>query len=385
MRLLVITDKLLPSDHSFVQGVLQTALPALGVEVTFFGFSHTRHGRWGEGGVRYRAFRPWPGGVAAEALQLVARFVPLLLGRARYDAVFTRNDPVALLLGRLYRARHRRARHAHQISFLHAEGLLAQGARGGARLKAYGDLLLRNALLPGVDRVFAVSAQMARDLRRRHPRMGARLDHLPLGVLPADFEGALPYEARPIEAAYVGTLGAARRLEVVVEAVARYNADHGPLTLHVWGASHDPQDDEALRGHVARLGMQQRVLLLGRLPRAEVLERLKRTQVGLCAIPPEGVFVHSSPTKLMEDMAAGCCVVATSGIDDQERIVRESGGGVLVAFTPEAIAAGLRRALGDPTFAARAAARGRAYILEHRDYAAMARKVKRLLLDREGA
>ncbi|MCD6255800.1 MAG: glycosyltransferase [Deltaproteobacteria bacterium] len=378
MRMLVITDRRLPTDHSFIKGVLATELPKLGVDVTFLGFSTQYRGLVEIDRVKYQLFKPWPGGLFVEALQMLLVF-PIFMWRAKqFDVIFTRNDPIALILGWLYRLlRNPRARHLHQISFLKAEEILQNRSFSiGHKIAAYGDLVIRRLLLGTVDRVFVVSKNMKRYFCFKYPKLANRIDILPLGVLPQDFTSPMEFSARPIDVVYIGTLARSRRLKVIVDAVQIYNQLYGPLTLKIWGASHDPRDDDDLKAYVRKKGLEKQVEILGKIPRGQLIEKLQKTKIGLSTIPPEGLFLYSSPTKLMEYMAAGCCVIATRGIPEQETIIRESGGGILVDFRPKDIAAAIHELLSNPEKAARMGIQGRAYILEYRNYALMAQKVK---------
>lgn len=383
MRMLVIVDKYLPTDHSFVEGVLATSLPKLGVSVTFLGFSTSYSGRMRIGSADYRLVKPWPGGLFIEALQMLVTF-PFFMWRAeRYDAVFTRNDPIALILGRLYRVlRNRRARHLHQVSNLHAEAILqSDNFSIWYKIASLGDLLIRKLFLQKVTHIFAVSERMKNDLRARYPSVAERVDWLPLGVLKEDFAYPMDYRSRPNDVAYIGTLAASRRLDVVVDAVEVYNQRYGPLRLKIWGSSHNPKDDRKLIAYVRRKGLKECVQFFGRVPRKQMVRELMTTKIGLCTIPPEGLFQQSSPAKLMEFLAAGCCVIATRGIPDQDSIIKASGGGLLVDFKADAIAAGIHQLLSQPDQAAQMSAKGRAYILKHRDYVAMARKIQDAAVD----
>lgn len=378
MRMLVITDRRLPTDHSFIKGVLATELPKLGVDVTFLGFSTQYQGSVEIDGVKYQLFKPWPGGLFVEALQMLLVFPTFMWRVKRFDIVFTRNDPIALILGWLYRLlRNPQARHLHQISFLKAEEILQQDRSSsiGRKIAAYGDLAIRKLFLGSVDRVFAVSKAMKKYLCLKYPKLAGRIDFLPLGILPQDFTSPMEYSTRPIDVVYIGTLARNRRLEVIVDAVQIYNQLYGPLTLKIWGSSHDPRDDDALKAYVQKNGLEKHIKILGKISRKQLIEKLQKTKIGLSTIPPEGLFLYSSPTKLMEYMAAGCCVIATRGIPEQETIIKESGGGILVDYRPEAIAAAIHRLLSNPKEAAKMAMRGHAYILKHRNYALMAQKV----------
>jgi len=383
MRMLVITDRRLPTDHSFIKGVLTTELPKLGVDVTFLGFSTQYRGLVEIDRVKYQLFKPWPGGLFVEALQMLLVFPIFMWRTKRFDVIFTRNDPIALIIGKIYRLlRYRNAKHLHQISFLKAEQILRDPDRSfGYKIAAYGDLMVRRLFLTKVDKIFVVSKPMADYLQTKYPKIINKIEILPLGISVEEFSSPLPYNARPIDVVYIGTLAKVRRLEVVIDAIRIYNQRYGPLSLKIYGASYDPRDERNLKDYIQKQGLEKKVQIFGRIPREQVLKILQKTKIGLSTIPPEGLLIQCSPTKLMEYMAAGCCVIATRGIPDQEAIIKESNGGILVDYKAEEIATAIYELLRNPEKASNMAMQGRAYILEKRSYAKLAQNIKRILIE----
>ena len=378
--MLVITDKRLPTDHSFIQGCLASSLPQVGVEVLFLGLSETYHGLQKIDGVQYHLFKVWPGGMLVEALQIIFVFFRLLSHQVAFDTVFTRNDPMALFLGYLYcNFINKKAKHLHHISFLHAQSILSSKFHGiKYKIVAYLDLSFQRLFLKKAHHIFAISDAMRDLLQARHPSLSHKLDALPLGIQEKDFDSPMEFFQRPIEIAYIGTLAASRRLNILIDAIGLYNRRYGALTLKVWGASHDPRDDEALQAYVTHCGLEEQVRLCGKVPRDQVLKTLMRTKIGVCTIPPDNLYKYSSPTKLMEYLAAGCCVIASGGIPEQQSIIEKSGGGILVSFCAEAIADGIHQLRHGPKDAAMMAAQGRDWILKNRDYLSMASHIKRI-------
>ena len=373
-RFLVITDKSHPSDHSFVQNVLERMLGEEHCQVTIFGESSRSAGRFTWNGTHYRLYKRLPGGMLTEILQKVIRFPFFLWSEHSFDVIFTRNDPVGLLLARILCFRHPNMIHLHQISFLHSEFLRADpDCSPFDMIKSTGDRAIRRMCLRFVDKVFAVSPTMREDLERVYGLPPGRIGVLSLGVNTDEFQDALEYLSRPMDAVYVGTLASARKPEMMVDAVRIYIERYGPLILHVWGKSHNPRDDAEFVRYVESRGMGKNVVWHGQVPRKEVISQMKRAKVGLSPIPAEGVLIQGSPTKLMEYLAAGCCVAGFRGIPDQDAIIRESGAGLLVRQDPNDLAEAIYRILSRPEMSSRMSEKGRKYIFEHRDYKAVAK------------
>jgi glycosyltransferase involved in cell wall biosynthesis len=108
-----------------------------------------------------------------------------------------------------------------------------------------------------------------------------------------------------------------------------------------------------------------------------VLEKLKQSKIGLSTIPASEIFSQISPTKLMEYLAAGCCVVATKGIKDQEEIMRSAfGEEILIDFEPAQVAEAIHEILADQNKAVEMTKRGRNFIFEKRSYNEMAKRLR---------
>lgn len=129
-------------------------------------------------------------------------------------------------------------------------------------------------------------------------------------------------------------------LGVLIDAMA-----HLPADVTLWIASSGP-DTDALR---ARTTADARIVWLGRIDDAEKIARLKGADV-FCAPSLRG---ESFGVVLIEAMAAGTCVVASS-LDGYRNVATDDVDSVLVPpGDVGALVEGLRRALGDPALRAR--------------------------------
>ena len=125
---------------------------------------------------------------------------------------------------------------------------------------------------------------------------------------------------------YVGAVGVANGLDLVVDAFARLDPAVDVRILVVG----DGSARAGLEGRVAELGLD-RVTLLGAVPRAEVRDFLAAADVGLHALRKDPLFASALPTKVLEYLGAGLPFVTTvPGLP--ERLALWSGGG----FAPDA-------------------------------------------------
>jgi glycosyltransferase involved in cell wall biosynthesis len=104
-------------------------------------------------------------------------------------------------------------------------------------------------------------------------------------------------------------------------------------------------------------------------------------EADVCVSPffPTPILNSTSPTKLVEYMAMGKAVVANDH-PEQRLVIAESGAGLCVAWDETAFAQALLRLLRDPALARNMGERGRAWVLQHRTYDAIADLVERELL-----
>lgn len=127
--------------------------------------------------------------------------------------------------------------------------------------------------------------------------------------------------------AYVGALGAANGIDLLLDAVALL-PDDVPAAFVVAG---DGSDRSRLAERVGAEGLA-RVRLLGAVPKAEVGGLLAAADVSLHLLRPDPVFETALPSKVLEAFGAHRPIVTTvPGLPEQ--LARESGGG----FGPTAV------------------------------------------------
>jgi glycosyltransferase involved in cell wall biosynthesis len=135
--------------------------------------------------------------------------------------------------------------------------------------------------------------------------------------------------------AYVGALGAANGIDLLLDAVARLPAELRAAFV----VAGDGSDRARLEQRVGAEGLT-RVRLLGAVPKAEVGGLLAAADVSLHLLRPDPVFETALPSKVLEAFGAHRPFVTTvPGLPEQ--LARESGGGF--APTAAGLAAELER------------------------------------------
>jgi len=110
------------------------------------------------------------------------------------------------------------------------------------------------------------------------------------------------------------------------------------------------------------------------LPIEQAWRYVRAAQIGLAPIPRGPLLDCGSPTKVIEYLALGVPLVANDN-PDQERIVREGGGGLCVPLTAEDFAQAVSRLLVDEPLRRAMASSGQAYVRAARGYETLAKLV----------
>jgi colanic acid biosynthesis glycosyl transferase WcaI len=180
----------------------------------------------------------------------------------------------------------------------------------------------------------------------------------------------VPYARRPDEfvVAFVGNMGLATGLDVIVDAAALLRDDASVRFVLAGGGA----DEARLAKRCAEEGLNN-VTMIGVVPRPTANALLRSADA--CVVPLKRHIVDSLPTKLFDALALGCPVICCADGEAKAFVERSRGG---VATEPEdgaALAAAIREMRADPVRRAAFAASGRAYVEQHYDRARIMRRV----------
>jgi glycosyltransferase involved in cell wall biosynthesis len=215
----------------------------------------------------------------------------------------------------------------HDLSFEHMPRLMSP--RDRFLFRTFVPRSVRRA-----DRVLAVSERTKRDLAERYGIAEEKIVVTPNGVDPIfSPDGGAP--TRPPYALFVGGIQPRKDPLTAIEALALLN---GELSLVVVGA--EKRGGQEVRRAVRRLGLEERVELAGHIEH-EQLAGLYRGAA--CLVFPSRYEGFGLP--VLEAMASGTPVVAAAA-----GAVPEVAGDAAILVEPgdpDAIAAGIRRALAE--------------------------------------
>ena len=171
----------------------------------------------------------------------------------------------------------------------------------------------------------------------------------------------------------------ARRLDFLIRVLAKVREEIPGTKLYLVGRGEDPTDEELLIQEARRLGVIDSVVFAGHRPQAEAWRYVYEADVCVSPFYPIPILNSTSPTKLVEYMAAGKAVVANDH-PEQRLVIEESGAGYCVPWDETAFARAIVQVLASPEQAKTMGEKGRAYVVQHRTYNVIADSVERELI-----
>lgn len=242
--------------------------------------------------------------------------------------------------------------------------------------------ILYRRLFRDADRVIAEGAFMGRTLQRiGAPAERVRVVHL--GVDPREFlflERRVPAGDAPVIGLISASFREKKGIPYALEALARIADEFPRVTLRIVGDGPDrPQVEETIR----RLGLADRVDLLGYLPYPAYREELSRAHflVAPSVTARDGDSEGGAPVCLIEAQACGLPVISTTHCDIPEITVPEGSAFLARERDAEDLAAQMRRLLAAPERWAAMGRAGRTHIEAEFDIRTQVEKMNALYLE----
>lgn len=235
--------------------------------------------------------------------------------------------------------------------------------------------LLYRLIMPLARHVFVQSEQMRGDIAG-YGLPADRMTPVPMGVPVRLLQWAAQQRTEVVagRVVYIGTLGAVRRLDMLVRAFALVHARQPQATLLIVGDGDFPHERQALEALVHSLGLDDSVRFTGFVPIEQAWSFAASAAVCVSPFFPTQVLRSASPTKLVEYLALGRPVVCNDH-PEQSAILAACGAGHCVPWDEQAFADAMVALLQEPAQAESAASAGPGWVAAHRTYPQIARTV----------
>ena len=268
-----------------------------------------------------------------------------------------------------------------EIRDLWPDSIVAVGAFPATSPLVRGLGVLERFVYRQSDLVISVTRSFVVHLRERGAR---RVTFISNGADPAAF--AAPADRSAVRArfglgdrfvaSFVGTLGMAHGLDMVLEA-AELLRDRSDVLFWLVGEGARRAELEA---EARRRGLSN-VRFEGQVPREDIPDVLAASDAALVLLRPDPLFETVLPSKMFEAMAASCPVIL--GVRGESRaLLDESGGGIgIEPGSASALARAVLELAADPELGRRRGALGREYVTARLSHDALARDYAEALQD----
>ena len=312
-----------------------------------------------------------------------------VLQKSKYDFILVKDKFISGLLA-IIASKIYKVKFVYWLSFPVPEFYLYELREGTARYPLiywirghFSRILLYRMIMPFSHHIFVQSEQMKRDITMEGISE-EKMTSVPMGVSTKEiifFE----YKAEQNRlnkkkiVLYLGTLTKARKMDFLIRVFEKVFRRKKNVQLHLVGGGEDPSDEQILKDEARRLGIEDRVLVTGFVPKQEVWAYVQEADVCVSPYYPTPILNSTSPTKLIEYMAMGKAVVANDH-PEQRLVISESKAGICVPYKKNAFAEAILHLLNHPKEAKKMGIRGREYVEKNRDYEQIADLVEIKLL-----
>jgi glycosyltransferase involved in cell wall biosynthesis len=174
---------------------------------------------------------------------------------------------------------------------------------------------------------------------------------------------------------YFGSLNFVRNPRFIIKAFAEVTKIISNCKLFLIGKTFNFDQEKELKYFCRQLNLEENIIFTGHLHRNKLQQYLRNSDISISAIPPKKCFKFSSPTKLYESLGNGVPVVANKGIYEQEKVVIESGGGILVDYKEKSFCSAIVNLLKDKKLRNEMGNKGKNYVINNYSYQKIAQNM----------
>lgn len=226
-------------------------------------------------------------------------------------------------------------------------------------------LQLEGMVARHADRVFVISEQLGRYIQEKWGVARDRIFLLPNCVDPERFPQNSAQEVEPDSVGYAGSLIGYEGLDTLVDAVSLLKCSGQRVVLNVIG---DGEARAQLEAQVLRLGLNEEVRFMGKLPPEVARAQLRRSALVCIPRKPYEVCAIVPPIKLAEALALGKPVVLADLPVLRDEMGKDPAGWFFRPGDAQDLARVLASALRDGGRHRSIGERGRRYVVSCRSW-----------------
>jgi colanic acid biosynthesis glycosyl transferase WcaI len=226
-----------------------------------------------------------------------------------------------------------KAKFVLEIRDLWPESIVATGQGSSSSIAYKGIGAMVGFLYRRADQFITVTDGIKQALVESHGVSAEKINVVRAGVDPESLKSSVDQQTAKEQlglegqfvVTYLGTVGYAHGVDIMLEMAERLRDDHPDISLLVVGTG---AEEKAIRELVSDRGYQN-IKILGQKPRSELPDILVASDIGLALLRPSEVFKTAVPTKIYEYMATGLPVL-TNVAGETTGIITESKSGIAI-------------------------------------------------------
>jgi len=173
----------------------------------------------------------------------------------------------------------------------------------------------------------------------------------------------------PFTILYLGQIISVRKIELIIDITYELKKlKIIPFKTLIVGRTFKKSYRHLLEKRIIDLSLSHDVEIIDEIPFEEVIELIKRCDIGLSLLPPIVAYRVSSPTKVLEYLSMCIPVIGNCEVEDQKMILEKSGGGLTPSYSKKEILKALRDIMTGIHDPKEMGIKGRKWILKNRNY-----------------
>jgi glycosyltransferase involved in cell wall biosynthesis len=174
---------------------------------------------------------------------------------------------------------------------------------------------------------------------------------------------------------YFGTLNYNRNPEIFLEILFAVLKEIPNCVLLLIGKTVSEKEKQLLLKRCGQLKLKKKVIFTEHISRERLYDHLQYCDISISAVPPEYYYRISSPTKLYESLGHGVPVIANEEILEQKKVIKESGGGLVVKYDIQEFSQAIIGLLRNEKLRMELGRKGKRYILENYTYYKLSKNI----------